>query len=193
MRLPSQTGSVVAPAEVVTQGEIQLSSPVAVFRQEEAAAVEDVRQHNPQHTPRDDVHAGSFPWINPPHFSRGALFWVLEGGWRSSKEVEPIESVGQGGAPGARYICGVIVMHFMPFHMESVPGASRHVSLWLWTRKLYKFGLSRSSEPNTSPQSLKRCFLLLHSSSPAAIISLPRVSEQLSVCLQVPWCVSGVF
>lgn len=146
----------------------------------------------PQCTPRNDVHSGSFPWIHPPHFSRGALFWVLEGGWRSSKEVEPIESVGQGGAPGARYICGVIVMHLMPFHMESVPGASGHASLWLWTWKLCKFGWSCSSEPNTSPQSLKRCFLLLHSSSPAAIISLPRVPEQLSVCAGTLVCVGGI-
>lgn len=85
-------------------------------------------------------------------------------------------------------------MHFMPFHMESVPGASGHVSLWLWTWKLYKFKWSRSSEPNTSPQSLKRCFLLLHSSSPAATMSLPRVSEQLS-CLSAGTlvCVGGIF
>lgn len=101
--------------------------------------------------PGDDVHAGR---INPPHASRGALFWVLEGGWRSSKELEPIESVGQGGAPGARYIWGVIVMHFMPSHMESVPGASGHVSLWLWTRKLNRFGWSRSSEPDTKPEKM---------------------------------------
>lgn len=117
---------------------------MAVFRQEEAAGGEDVCQG----TPRDDVHGGSFTWMNPPHFSRGALFLVLEAAWRSSKEGEPIESVGQGGAPGARYICGVIVM-------ERVPGASGRVSLWLWTWKLYKSEWRRSSEPqSTKPEKM---------------------------------------
>lgn len=166
---------------IVTQGEIQLWSPVEVFRQGEAG-VEDVHQH----TPRAGVHGSSFTWMNPPHLSRGALFLVLEGGWRSSKEVEAIESVGQGGAPGARYICGVIVKHFLPFHMESVPGASGRVSLWLWTWKLYKFEWSRSSEPNKVHKACKDV------SFPFIRPLPPRVSEQLSVCLQVPWCVGGI-
>lgn len=81
---------------------------------------------------------------------------MLEGGGRSSKEVEPIESVGQGGAPGARYICGVIVIHFMPFLMESVPGASGHVSLWLWTWALQVWmePLLRAQHKSTKPEKM---------------------------------------